>query len=191
MNSQKTKLSIKNGWVKFLLHGSLALISAFYISGCGNSVPRNTQVYEVNGARTCDTSRQTFSTQDDCDNNSGSAGYFYHPGNSTIFYRSGSGQPVIVERNVPRHQTTVGGNVPLRSPVITNETGVPLTNGNSVVTRSTSSTAKTTAPSKISTTPVRSTASFEAPGIGRVNAGRTTTTGRGLSFGRSGFGGAG
>jgi hypothetical protein len=173
-------------YLKFLVYGSLGLIAALYISGCQASLPRDTQVYEVNGAQVCDVGHRTPTLQDDCDNNNGAAGYYYNPGRSTIFYRSGTGEPIVVERNVPRYQTSTGGTVPLQAPVITNQSGVPLMNGDSVV-RSTSRSTSTT----VNTTPVRSTASFDAPGVGRVNAGKTTSASRGLSFGHSSSGRSG
>lgn len=168
---------------KFLIYGSLGLIAVLYISGCQVSLPKNTQVYEVNGAQVCDAQQQTPNIQDNCDNYTGSAGYYYNPGSSTIFYRSGTGKPIVVERNVPRHRVQAGGTVPLTAPVITNQSGAPLMNGNSVITSPSKSTSTT-----INTTPVRSTASFDAPGVGRVTAGKTNSASRGLSFGRSSSG---
>ncbi|MBD1851463.1 phage tailspike protein [Leptolyngbya sp. FACHB-711] len=173
-------------YLRFLIYGSLGLITALYLSGCEASIPKDTQVYEVNGAKVCDYQQRTPAFQDDCNNNNGSSGYYYNPGSSTIFYRSGTGDPVVVERNVPRYQTNTGGTVPLKAPVITNQSGSPLMNGDSVITSTSRSTSTT-----INTTPVRSTASFDAPGVGRVNAGKTTSASRGLSFGRSGSRGVG
>ncbi|MBD3886050.1 hypothetical protein IFO70_30580 [Phormidium tenue FACHB-886] len=173
-------------YLKFLIYGSLGLITALYISGCQASLPRDTQVYEVNGAQVCDVQQKTPSIRDDCNNNNGSAGYYYNPSSSTIFYRNGTGEPIIVERNVSRYRANAGGTVPLTAPVITDQAGAPLMRGNSVITSPSRSTSTT-----INTTPVRSTASFDAPGVGRVNAGKTTSASRGLSFGRSSSGRSG
>ncbi|WP_088889003.1 hypothetical protein [Leptolyngbya ohadii] len=169
--------------LKFLIYGSLGLLTALYISGCEPSLPKNTQVYEINGAQVCDAQRQTPDLRDDCDNHTGAAGYYYNPGNSTVFYRAGSGKSIIVERNVPRSPgATVGGSVPLSKSIITNQSGTPLMDNNGSIVRSPSRSSPS-----INTAPVRSTASFDAPGV-RVNAGKTSGASRGMSFGSSNSG---
>jgi hypothetical protein len=170
------------------VYSSLGIVASISMAGCGSSLPRDTQVYEVNGAKVCDDTRATPDRRDDCDSSTGASGYYYSRGSGTVFYRSGSGERIVVDRNSPGSKTLKpGSTVPLNTPVLTNESGVPLMNGDSAVTRSTTKTGP------ITTTPVRSTASFDHPTLGYVNAGRTTSTNRGMSFGRSssGFGSRG
>jgi hypothetical protein len=169
-------------YFKFLIYGSLGLITSLYITGCQPSLPPSTQMYEVNGAQVCDAYQQTPTLQDDCNNSSGTAGYYYNPGSSSVFYRTG-GKSIVVERNVPRPSgAAVGASVPLSKPVITNGSGVPLMDNNGSIVR-----APSRSNPSINTVPVRSTASFDAPGV-RVNAGKTSGASRGMSFGSSSSG---
>lgn len=175
--------------VQVLAYGSLGIASSLYITGCGGpSIPKDTQIYEVNGAKVCDHRKATPDTRDDCNNTrGGSSGYFYNPSNSHVFYRGG-GEDIIVDRNhTPSNSRSLypGGTVPLKSSIITNQSGTPLMDGSSVVTSTSRSSTS------INTTPVRSTASFNSPSLGKVSAGRTTSVGRGMSFGSGGRGGFG
>lgn len=180
-------------FLRLLVYGSLGIVASISMSGCGSSLPRNTQVYEVNGAKVCDDVRATPDRRDDCDSNTSSSGYYYSRSAGTVFYRSGSGERIVVDRNSPGSTALKpGSTVPLKAPVLTNESGVPLMDGNSVVTRSSANTGSglksNVGTDPITTTPVRSTASFDHPALGRVSAGRTTSTNRGMSFGRSSSG---
>ncbi|MGG6263249.1 hypothetical protein [Leptolyngbya sp. AN10] len=164
---------------KLLIYSSLGIFVSLYIGGCGASVPKDTQLYEVNGAKVCDHLQATPDRSDDCDNPKANAGIYFNPGSNSTFYRSPSGENIVVDRDVSAPGTRVGSTMPLRSPVITNASGTPLMNGDALV-RSPSRTNPS-----INTAPIRSTASFDAPGLGKVAAGKTVTANRGLSFGRT------
>jgi hypothetical protein len=172
-------------FLRLVVHASLGLVAALYIAGCQPSVPSNTQLYEVNGAQTCDHANITSSTNDDCNNSRGAVGYYYNPGSRTVFYRSNSGSSVLIEQNAPAANTRPGSTVPLQAAVVTDVSGSPLMSNGAVVKGTPS-----TAPGRtVTTAPVRSTASFNHPSLGRVTAGKTTSVGRGMSFGGRGASG--
>lgn len=172
-------------FLRLVVHASLGLVAALYIAGCQSTVPSNTQLYEVNGAQTCDHANITPSQSDDCNNSSGAVGYYYNPGSRTVFYRSNSGNSILIERNQPVPGSTRPGTaVPLQASVLTDASGSPLLRDGTVVRG-----VPSTVPSRVTTTPVRSTASFNHPSLGRVNAGKTTSVGRGMSFGGRGASG--
>jgi outer membrane murein-binding lipoprotein Lpp len=178
--------------LKLILFLSLGILASCYISGCSEllkdtpsvspQISANTQTYEVNGARVCDDRNQTPTERDNCDYDAAPSGYYYGPGQQNLFYR-GNGETLILERNksysVPLRP---GMGVSMRSPVITNNVGAPLLNQDSTPTRINPSKA-TTRSAPITASPVRSSASFDHPSLGRVTAGKTTSLSRGMSFG--------
>lgn len=185
MNRNRFWLTVKF-YFRLISGASLGLLVSLYLAGCQSSLPSNTQLYQVNGAQVCDHLRQTYTALDDCDYSGQSTGYYYNPGSRTVYYRSNGGDNIVVERNKAAGLKP-GGTVPLSQPVLTDANGMPLMQDGTVVKGAPGSTQ----PGTVKTTPVRSTASFNHPSLGKVVAGKTTVASRGMSFsGRSsGFGG--
>jgi hypothetical protein len=170
-------------YFRLISSASLGLLVSLYLASCSGSssnVQRyDTQLYQVNGAVVCDHLRQTYTYLDDCDYSGQAAGYYYNSGSSSIYYRSNSGEKIVVERNKAASGLKPGGTVSMSQPVLTDAGGTPLMRDGSVIKGTPSSTQ--TGP--IKTTPVRSTASFSHPSLGKVVAGKTTSVSRGMSFG--------
>jgi hypothetical protein len=192
MNSRNHFWLTVKFYFRLISCASLGLLVSLYLAGCQSGPSSNaplydTQLYQVNGARVCDHLRQTYTYTDDCDYLGLSTGYYYSPGSSTVFYRSNSGEKILVERNKVAAGLKPGGTVPLSQPVFTDAGGMPLMKDGNVVKGAASSTK----PGTIKITPVRSTASFSHPSLGKVVSGKTTSVGRGMSFSSrsSGFGG--
>ena len=168
---------------------SLGFLAACYISGCSEilsettpEISANTQTYEVNGARVCDDQNQTPTQQDNCDYQVAPTGYYYGAGQQNLFYR-GNDDVIILERNkVYSVPLRPGMGVSMRSPIITDSVGAPLLNQDSTPTRINRN-QSTTKSAPITASPVRSSASFDHPSLGRVTAGKTTSLSRGMSFG--------
>jgi hypothetical protein len=169
----------------------LTPLIALYVISCSevsseSALDAGSDLYEVNGAITCDANNSTPNLVDDC--NGSSIGYFYHPNTYYTFYRHSDGSISNIGRQRFFNHAT-GQPVRLNKTVITTREGAPLIGENNrIITRSHSTVESA---GKTNTTPVRSTASFTHPSIGRVSAGKTTSVSRGVSFGgRSGsFGG--
>lgn len=173
---------------KCFIYGTLGVAASLYISGCEGELPKNTQVNQVNGATVCDHLQKTPDVRDDCTYHQASPGYYYNPGSSSYYYRNNSGENILIDRNIPSSSTSSsfrpGNTVPFKAPVITDGGGVPMMNGGSVITAPASSIPK----GPITSSPVRSTASFKAPGGLTVSGGKTTTAVRGVGFSSSGRG---
>jgi hypothetical protein len=184
-------------WFKMILYLSLGFLAALHLAGCvlfpldeeqpqEFSSDTDTQVYQVSGAQVCDYERFTTSIYDDCDYADLSPGYYYNPGSQIVFYRRYGGGMVEVERNLspPRQGMQPGVAMPMSQSVVTDAGGQPLTDNRGGVVRIPGSNPNVRSPN---VTPVRSSASFDHPTLGRVTSGRTASGGRGVTFGgRSG-----
>jgi hypothetical protein len=184
-------------WFKMILYLSLGFLATLYLAGCTLfpldeeqpqefSSDTDTQVYQVSGAQVCDYERFTASVYDDCNYAGLSPGYYYNPGSQIVFYRRYGGGMVEVERNLPpsgpRMQPGVA--MPMSQSVVTDVQGQPLADNRGGVVRIPGGNTNVRNPNVV---PVRSSASFDHPTLGRVTSGRTTSGGRGVTFGgRSG-----
>lgn len=184
-------MKIKSHFLHKIMLFSLVPLITMYLISCSNGVEESalledTNLHEVNGAVVCDYENSTPTVTDDC--NGSSEGYFYHPSTYYTFYRYSDGTTANIARQRFFSYST-GQPVRLNNSIITTQEGIPLIGKNNrVITRTQVTSEKT---GRINTSPVRSTANFNHPSLGKISGGKTTSVSRGVSFGsRSGsFGG--
>jgi hypothetical protein len=177
-------------WFKIILFLSLGLLASLYLAGCNPylvmpppAIPANTQLYQVDGAQVCDDMARTPQWEDDCNNRNQRTGYYYSPSRRVIFYRQSGGNTLDLERNIPAPiQLQPGSTIPMPRGVITNAAGVPMMDDRGGAVRVPRANLSAN-PSAVSTQPIRSSASFDHPNLGRVTSGKTRTGGRGVTFG--------